>query len=71
MVSRTVIIWTYTFSCHAPKSGSLGLIVEMLGRVEINFTETIFNQFRADLLKIGLELKEIERIPCIKPETIL
>lgn len=39
-------------------------------RVEMDFTEKGFEEFRADLDKDGLTLREIERTPYQEPESV-
>jgi hypothetical protein len=39
-------------------------------RVVMEFTERDFNNFREDLAKVGLTLREIERVPYRVPEGV-
>jgi hypothetical protein len=51
---------------------SLFRVFEMLtGRVEMVFTHEEFERFRSELSHDGFTMREIERTPCQKPETVL
>jgi len=40
-------------------------------RLEMDFTEDEFAQYRLDLKRDGLELKEVSRVPYAEPEIVL
>ena len=43
----------------------------LTARVVMEFTERAFNDFREELAKVGLALREIERTPHHSPQTVL
>ena len=43
----------------------------LTGRVELTFTERAFNDFREELARAGLALREIERAPHLDPAPVL
>jgi len=40
-------------------------------RIEMNFTQVEFERFRSEVLECGITLREIQRVPYVKPEIIL
>ena len=42
----------------------------LIGRVEMSFTEEEFRHFRRELDRVGLTLREIERVPHHDPESV-
>lgn len=46
------------------------LFRHLTGRVEMEFDERGFNDFREELCKCGLSLREIERRPWHEPEAV-
>lgn len=69
--------YTYSFSVWPDETKYFGSAIFQLfaaglsTRVEMDFTEGEFTDFRARILRHGLTLREIERSPYQKPETIL
>ena len=53
------------------KDGAIFDLFKMFGRVEMEFTEPVFNLFRARLAANMLTLREISRVPYTEPETVL
>lgn len=47
------------------------LFRQMNMRQEFDFTERDFNEFREQLAKIGLTLREITRVPMLDPDLVL
>lgn len=47
------------------------LFRHMNTRSTMEFTEREFNDFREELFKVGLTLREIERVPHCDPETVV
>lgn len=71
---------TYTYSfCVWPEDGSQKRHSRHLfdwfrmgaGRVDMNFTEGQFHEFRLALLDDGFTLREIERTPYVSPTPVL
>jgi hypothetical protein len=71
MISEPV--WVYSF-VPWPKEGSaqcmFDLFEGLIARTESEFTERGFAAFRQSLLDNGIDLREIERVPKVDPETI-
>lgn len=72
------MIYEYTFSVWpdetSPRMRSCRQVFDlfrmMLSRVVMEFTEREFNDFREEISKVGLTLREIERIPHQIPESV-
>jgi hypothetical protein len=46
-------------------------LFRMLGsRIEMSFTKPEFEEFRSAILEYGITLREIQRVPYFKPETV-
>lgn len=54
-----------------PSDAFLKIFGAMNMRVELEFTEEEFADFRTDLCSDGFTLREIERVPCQRPEHVL
>lgn len=69
--------WDYSFSFwpeeRSPRWNWAGYaLFKLLGqsRVVMDFTEKDFEEFRESLVKTGLTLREIERVPHFEPERV-
>jgi hypothetical protein len=71
------VSYEYSFStwpdeeCSRWNRATFALFKMLTGRIVMEFTERAFNDFREDLAKVGLTLREIERVPYSQPVTVL
>lgn len=68
--------WLYSFTVWPDETASWSrevftLFEYLTTRIELEFTEQEFNEFRLKLGSQDLTLREIERVPYSQPETVL
>lgn len=71
------MVYEYSFSawpdeeCRRWNPATFSLFKMLTRRTVMEFTERAFNDFREDLAKVGLALREIERVPHLEPAMVL
>lgn len=69
--------WEYSFSVwieegHPRINRSVVQLLSVMNyRIVMKFTPAEFREFRDEISKFGLSLREIERVPFTLPETVL
>ena len=70
-------VYDYSFSawpdeeCPRWNRATFALFQMLTRRIVMEFTERAFNDFREDLAKVGIAIREIERVPHLEPATVL
>lgn len=73
--ARVAMKWVYEFTVWPAEQGFCKSVYDlfdhMMTRVQMEFTEEEFEFFRESINQHGLTLREIERVPFQKRETVL